>query len=219
MEAAETRSMTSGETNTNTLRVQSIYVDDTDLLWVGTEKSGVAYYGNNIYRFYSTPMNDITAIAEDENSNIYYGTSNEGIIGYNGVLASKKVTALECTKDGSLWVGSKQNGLTRIKNGETTIYSAAKDSLTTLIDDHINSLCTDHVGNLWIATNGGLQVYNPKMNTFSSYTKENGKLNTNNITTLFYARDNNLLVGTSEGLSILNLSTTKITNLTGNAPT
>ena len=217
MEAAETRSMTSGETNTNTLRVQSIYVDDTDLLWVGTEKSGVAYYGNNIYRFYSTPMNDITAIAEDENSNIYYGTSNEGIIGYNGVLASKKVTALECTKDGSLWVGSKQNGLTRIKNGETTIYSAAKDSLTTLIDDHINSLCTDHVGNLWIATNGGLQVYNPKMNTFSSYTKENGKLNTNNITTLFYARDNNLLVGTSEGLSILNLSTTKITNLTGNA--
>lgn len=217
MEAAETRSMTSGETNTNTLRVQSIYVDDTDLLWVGTEKSGVAYYGNNIYRFYSTPMDDITAIAEDENSNIYYGTSNEGIIGYNGVLASKKVTALECTKDGSLWVGSKQNGLTRIKNGETTIYSAAKDSLTTLIDDHINSLCTDHVGNLWIATNGGLQVYNPKMNTFSSYTKENGKLNTNNITTLFYARDNNLLVGTSEGLSILNLSTTKITNLTGNA--
>lgn len=217
MEAAETRSMTSGETNTNTLRVQSIYVDDTDLLWVGTEKSGVAYYGNNIYRFYSTPMDDITAIAEDENSNIYYGTSNEGIIGYNGVLASKKVTALECTKDGSLWVGSKQNGLTRIKNDETTIYSAAKDSLTTLIDDHINSLCTDHVGNLWIATNGGLQVYNPKMNTFSSYTKENGKLNTNNITTLFYARDNNLLVGTSEGLSILNLSTTKITNLTGNA--
>ena len=217
METAETRNMNSGETNTNALRVQSIYVDDTDLLWVGTEKSGVAYYGRNIYRFYSTPMDDITAIAEDEDRNLYFGTSNEGIVGYEGVLASKKVTALECTRDGSLWVGSKQNGLTRIKDGTATIYSVAKDSLTTLIDDHINSLCTDQVGNLWIATNGGLQVYNPKMNTFSSYTKENGKLSTNNITTLFYARDNNLLVGTSEGLAILNLSTTKITNLTGNA--
>ena len=217
METAETKNMNSGETNTNALRVQSIYVDDTDLLWVGTEKSGVAYYGRNIYRFYSTPMDDITAIAEDEDRNLYYGTSNEGIVGYDGVLASKKVTALECTRDGSLWVGSKQNGLTRIKNGVATIYSAAKDSMTTLIDDHINSLCSDQVGNLWIATNGGLQVYNPKMNTFSSYTKENGKLSTNNITTLFYARDNNLLVGTSEGLAVLNLSTTKITNLTGNA--
>lgn len=217
METAETKKMNSGETNSNAMRIQSVYVDDTDLLWIGTEKSGVAYYGQNIYRFYSSPLGDITSIAQDENGNMFYGTSNEGIIGYDGVLASKKVTAMVYTRDGSLWVGSRQNGLTRIKNDATTIYSAAKDSLTTLIDDHINSLCTDQVGNLWIATNGGLQVFNPKMNTFSSYTKENGKLITNNITTLFYARDNNLLVGTSEGLSILNLSSNQMTNLTGNA--
>ena len=217
MEVAETKNMNTGQVNTNTLRVQSIYIDDTDLLWVGTEKSGVAYYGKNIYRFYSTPMGDITAFAQDENGNIFYGTSNEGVVDYDGPLASKKVTAMAYTRDGSLWVGSKQNGLTRIKNGGATIYSAAKDSTGTLIDDHINSLCTDQVGNLWIATNGGLQVFNPKMNTFSSYTKENGKFTTNSITALYYARDNKLLVGTSEGLSVLNLSSTQITHLTGNA--
>ena len=91
--------------------------------------------------------------------------------------------------------------------------------MATLIDDHINALCTDKVGNMWIATNGGLQVYNPKMNTFSSYTRENGKLHTNNITSLFYnkeGKNNDLYIGTAEGLVILDLSSTEKQVLTGN---
>ena len=217
MEVAETKNMNTGQLNTDVVRVQSIYVDDTDLLWVGTEKSGVAYYGKNIYRFYSEQTGDITAITEDGDGKVWYGTSNQGVIGYEGLLASKKVTAMQYTKDGSLWVGSKQNGLTRIKNGEATIYSDAKDDKSTLIDDHINALCTDKAGNLWIATNGGLQVFNTKMNTFSSYTRENGKLTTNGITAIHCTNDNRLLIGTGEGLVILNISTTEMTHLTGNS--
>lgn len=200
--------------------IQSVYVDDTDLLWVGTEKSGIAYSGQYIYRFGSDLMGDITALTQDANGTIWYGTSDRGIIGYDGQLASLKVSCMATTPDGSLWIGSKRNGLTRIKNGVTTIFSLAKDSASTLIDDHINALCQDKIGNLWIATNGGLQVYNPRMNSFSSYTRENGKLSTNNITSLFYKNDgtgNNLLIGTAEGLIILNLSTTEKKVLTGNS--
>lgn len=196
--------------------IQSVYIDDTDLLWIGTEKSGLAFYGDNIYKFKSLLNGDITAIAEDNNGKIWYGTGDKGIIDYDGPLASHKVTCMTTTPDGSLWVGSKQNGITRIKNGTSTFYSAARDSLKTLIDDHINALSCDKTGNLWIATNGGLQVYNPRMNTFSSYTKENGMLNTNNITSLFYGTNNNLLIGTAEGLIVLNLSTREKTMLTGN---
>ena len=202
-----------------TVSIQSVYVDDTDLLWVGTEKSGIAYSGKYIYRFASLLNGDITAIAQTDSGKVWYGTSDNGVIGYNGPLASKKVSAMAFTPDGSLWVGSKRNGLTRIKNGNVTVYSLAKDSMKTVIDDHINALCTDKVGNLWIATNGGLQVYNPRMNSFSSYTRENGKLNTNNVTCLSYNKDskkNNLYIGTSEGLVILNLSNTEKKVLTGN---
>ena len=200
-----------------TIGIQSVYVDDTDLLWVGTEKSGVAFYGDNIYKFQSSFLGDVTAIAEDANGKVWYGTSDKGIIDYNGPLASMKVSCMETTADGSLWVGSRQNGLTRIQEGTSRIFSAVRDSMKTLIDDHINALAKDKGGNLWIATNGGLQVYNPKMNTFSSYTRENGMLNTNNITCLFYGKNNVLLIGTSEGLMILNLSDRKKTILTGNS--
>jgi len=217
MEVAETRNMNTGLLNTNAIRVQSIYVDDTDLLWVGTEKSGVAYYGKNIYRFMSEQNGDVTAMTRDADGTMYYGTSTQGVIGYDGPIASYKVSAMQWTKDGSLWVGSKQNGLTRIRQGEATIYSVVKDDHATLIDDHVNALCTDRIGNLWIATNGGLQVFNPKMNTFSSYTKQNGKLPTNNITSLFHTMDNRILIGTNEGLLILNLSNTEMQHLTGNS--
>lgn len=197
--------------------IQSLYVDDTDLLWVGTEKSGVAFSGQNIYKFESDLCGDVTALAQDASGKMWIGTSSQGVIGYDGPLASKKVSAMAATTDGSLWVGSKRNGLTRIKNGASTIYSAARDSMRTVINDRINALCTDKTGNLWIATSGGLQVFNPRMNTFSTYTKENGKINTNNVTTLFYGKGNNLFVGTGEGLVILNLSTTEKTLLTGNS--
>ena len=216
VEPVQPRNLNDGRPQQDVVGVQSLYIDDTDLLWVGTEKSGVAFYGNNIYKFQSDLKGDVTAITQDAKGNIWYGTSDKGVIGYQGGLASQKVTCMTTTPDGSLWVGSKQNGLTRIKDGDSKIYSASRDSMKTLIDDHVNALCSDKTGNLWIATNGGLQVYNPKMNTFSSYTRENGILNTNNITSLYYGKNNNLMIGTGEGLIVLNLSTREKTVLTGN---
>ena len=218
MEQVTPRNMNEKQLATNDIiSVQSVYVDDTDLLWVGTEKSGVAFHGNNIYKFETGLYTDVTAIAQDADGKIWYGTSDKGVIGYDGPLASRRVTALAITPDGSLWVGSKRNGLTRIKDGHATIYSVSRDSTQTLINDHVNALCTDKSGNLWIATNGGLQVFNTRMNSFATYTKENGKLTTNNMTALFYGKGNKLYVGTGEGLMTINLSTNEQTIQTGNS--
>ena len=221
IESENPRNINDNQWAKDKIGIQSVYVDDTDLLWVGTEKSGIAYSGKYIYRFGSNLIGDITAMAQGTDGTIWYGTSDKGIIGFNGYLASMKVSCMEFTPDASLWVGSKRNGLTRVKGGVSSVYSIAKDSAAAkLIDDHINDLCTDKIGNLWIATNGGLQVYNPRMNSFSSYTKENGKLSTNNITSLYYnhqGTENELLIGTAEGLILLNLSTTDKKVITGNS--
>ena len=218
MSFVELKSMTPYSRGRNNIGVQSIYVDDTDLLWVGTAKSGIAYSGQNIYKFESDILGDITALAQDSTGTIWYGTSDNGIIGFEGKLASLKVSAIACTKDGSIWVGSTQNGLTRIKDGQSKVYSAAMDSTRRMmIDDHINALTSDKMGNLWVATEGGLQVYNPRTDQFSNYTKENGKIRVNNITSLHYTKNNKMLIGTSEGIIILNISTSEMKYLTGNS--
>ena len=216
MEHVQPVSMDRYKTMAPNMSIQSLYVDDTDLLWVGTEKFGVAYWGKHIYKFDSNPIGDITAMVEDPSGRIWYGTGGNGILDYDGPLASLNVSAMAYTKDGSLWVGSKKNGLTRIVNGRTITYAHSANN-SSLIDDHINALATDKTGNLWIATEGGLQVYNTRMNTFSAYTKENGKMKTNNIVSLFYARGNHMLVGTAEGLTIIDLANGETMHLTGNS--
>ena len=218
MEPLQLKTMNRASRLTTSTEIRSIYIDDSDLLWIGSAKAGVAYYGDNIFKFEAEIIDDITAICQDSTGTVWYGTSSNGIIGYEGPLASVKVSALAATKDGSIWVGSPQNGLTRIKDGMARFYSTANDSThRTMIDDHINAMTCDKQGNLWIATEGGLQIYNPKMNQFSNYTKELGKIRTNNITSLYYGSGNRMLLGTSEGLIVMNVSTGKMEHYTGNS--
>ena len=68
MENIQPTSLTGSNTSDEVIGVQSVYVDDTDLLWVGTEKSGVAYYGNSIYKFATNLLGDITAMAQTGDS-------------------------------------------------------------------------------------------------------------------------------------------------------
>ncbi len=218
MEPVEIMSMGLYQRAAQAKSIESVYVDNSDLLWVGTTRSGVAYLGKNIYKFESQMIGDITAIAEDSTGQLFYGTSDAGIIGYEGRLASQKVSAMAYTEDGSLWVGSKQNGLTRIRNGQVTIYSTNNDSLrSTVINDHINALCTDKNGNLWVGTDGGLQTFSLRQQLFSTYNRENRKLHNNNITSLHYASGNRMLIGTAEGLLILDISTQDIKQYIGNS--
>ena len=113
VESVKPRNINMNPGEIDKISIQSVYVDDTDLLWVGTEKSGVAYCGQYIYRFGARHLGDITAITQDANGTIWYGTSDKGVIGYDGNLASMKVSCLATTQDGSLWIGSKRNGLRR----------------------------------------------------------------------------------------------------------
>jgi len=218
MEPLAMKTMNTQSRLTTNTDISSIYIDDSDLLWVGTAKAGVAYYGSNIFKFEARMMGDVTAICQDKNKTVWYGTSSNGIVGYEGPLASVKVSAMACTDDGSLWVGSPQNGLTRIKEQQARFYSTTNDSTSRMmIDDHINAMTCDGQGNLWIATDGGLQIYNPKMNQFSNYTKELGKIRTNKITSLYYGRGNNMFIGTSEGLIVMVISTGEMKHFTGNS--
>ena len=58
-------------------------------------------------------------------------------------------------KDGFLWMGSS-DGLIRFDGKNFTTYRNSRSDTASLPNNIINDLFTDHKGNIWAATNGGL---------------------------------------------------------------
>ena len=71
-------------------------------------------------------------------------------------------------------------------------------------------------GIVWIGTSGGgLQSLNPRTGEFNTYNTTTSDLAFNTVSSLYITRDNSLMIGTSRGLSVMDLSTKKIISLTG----
>lgn len=117
-----------------------------------------------------------------------------------------KILAFCQTKDGKIWMGSNgygmyclwydQEGKRQIKNYTTT------DGLA---NNTVKGIVEDKFGVLWIATENGLSIFNPKTEAFSSFSKEDGLLSAQ-----FYfngavcGRSGEIYLGTDMGLMILN---------------
>ena len=61
-------------------------------------------------------------------------------------------------KSGFIWLGTS-DGLNRFDGRNFVVYRNIAGDSTSLTNNIINSLCTDHLGQVWAATNGGLCYY------------------------------------------------------------
>lgn len=209
--------------------VETIYVDRDDVLWVGTYKDGVNYYGASIFKFKQLNLKDITYITESPDGNICF-TSSKGFYVYNprentqkhyqkgdqGLDAEVFVCATQ-SRSGDLWLGTFRGGLVRFRNGRFQTFRHRDGDPSSLANDNIWTLAEDPEGLLWIGTLGsGVQCLDPRTEKFvAAYKNEDGLCN-DYISSLFVTRDHKILVGTTQGLSILDLQTRKIERLLGN---
>ena len=133
-------------------------------LWVGTD-AGLACWDEREWRWFDRASgltaNEITAIADDSEGNLWFGTARAGLNrwrdgqftsfpGTNGPPC-ENITSLCVDRDGGLWVGTG-NGLGRFFAGQWSRFTK-KDGLTS---DSINYLIEDGQDNLWIGSNDGL---------------------------------------------------------------
>ena len=92
-----------------------------------------------------------------------------------------KITCIFEAKDGTLWLGSDGYGLyRRCKNEEVRgKREETFEVLTTddgLANNAVKGIVDDHDGRLWITTNNGLSVYDPRQHTFINYKEDDGLL-------------------------------------------
>lgn len=113
-----------------------------------------------------------------------------------------KILSFCLAKNGKIWLGSNGYGLycyNYNKEGKTYVKSFTTNN--GLANNTVKGIVEDNQGMLWIATDNGLSIFNPKTETFSSYSREDGLLSSQ-----FYfngaIRDakGKIYLGTDEGL-------------------
>ncbi len=219
--------------------IHGIYEDDDKTLWIGTNESGVNIInGESIKHLNKENSNIVSDLIEDITgfkNYIFIGT-NEGlsvlvkndktaknytITNYTTKdgLPSNKIRSLFIDSKGYLWIGTNK-GLAILDTNNNKIID-----ITYILDEmgvsdkFIRAVYEDSKGNYYIGCflEGGLIKINPNTKEYKIYKNiENDDSSISNNSIRYINEDlyGNILVGTSHGINILNLSTDKFNQYT-----
>lgn len=113
--------------------------------------------------------------------------------------------------NGQIWMAGKKTGVAvydPVENRITNLrHNEQKDG--SLSDDHVNAVYRDRKGIIWIATNNGVNVFNPLFTPFVQHMLP--KRATDVLIYDFYKTDEgNLLIGTSDGIYVKKNGSTRL---------
>lgn len=201
-----------------------LYIDNTDLLWIGTDYAGVNVLNvnKNPFRHYSLggyPFDkeqfSATVFCEDNAGDFWVGSFEGGLWqfdtntilkhrytnqnGISGSLTGNSVFSIFEDAEGVLWVGTSGGGVNRLNKNSMTSFKLETNNSQKVLPTVIE-IQEDSEGIIWLGTFKGLYFYDKKSNkgveNIGIY-----PLNNAMIRSICKDRKGNLWVGThSEGL-------------------
>ena len=88
-----------------------------------------------------------------------------------------KISSFCQTRDGSFWLGSNGYGLYRLVNDNKGAHFEALTTNDGLAFGGVKGIVEDVNGRLWVTTQNGLSVYDPKTHIFTNYFESEGLVN------------------------------------------
>ncbi len=157
-----------------------------DSVWLATAGGGASLYDlkKKIFKNFNTSTglgsNYLYSIFIDSNNYVWFaldgkGTSvlKNGSI-FNHILPDSlnvnSIYSINEDKYGFLWFLTSNKGLLHYDKKSFKFYNEA----TGLLSNNVRSVLTDKTGNLVIALNEGIQIYNPIAKSFETYGEDNG---------------------------------------------
>lgn len=207
--------------------INCAYVDG-DLLLLGTEGNGLLtlHYQTGVVKTdqYAVTVNaladnNVRAIAKDQMGNIWIGTFR-GLSIYHPktntfqnyyhqlsqpfTLSQNSVRCIFKDRQNGIWLGTYYGGINYYHENYIRFnLLSQKTGELSLNDEVVSIIKEDNEGNIWIGTNDkGLNFWNRKKNYISYYTAKDGStnhLNTNNVKSLAFGPNNQVLIGTHNG--------------------
>jgi ligand-binding sensor domain-containing protein/serine phosphatase RsbU (regulator of sigma subunit) len=199
--------------------INSIYQDSKKNMWIGIDGLGVCKMKNNRITNYKLDFknrknslidNQIQAICEDNNGNMYFGGLHNGISIFNGSTFHKiddldklpNNAIYSITKDykGTIWIGTG-DGLCNLKDDKIEIIESVNKINNKSGSLPIYTIFEDKIHNLWLGTEEGVIKYNTK--NAVKYNKSNG-LTDKRVISITQSKNGDLWFGTDEGVFCYN---------------
>jgi ligand-binding sensor domain-containing protein len=209
----------------------SLFVDSKDNLCIGTAQSLSVYnLQTKKYKQHfhdpanpaSLPLGAVRSITEDNLHQLWIATMG-GLSKYNAAevsftnyyhdvenpksISSNQVSALYADNANNLWVGTFDGGLNKMNIGKEifTRYPHNPDNSkdpASVASHYIYSISGDKQGNIWLATDKGLNLMDGANATFTHYTRsadDESSIRSNNVTHIFFDINDRMWVSTRFG--------------------
>ena len=192
--------------------ISALYIDHNDNLWIGEDNKVTMYHEGEIVHTYdfsgclNNSSSSVYLFCEDHQGNIWFGTTDNGVIKLNP--ATGKLSTVACTKNldvnalyvdnaDKLWIGSEdgvfsvQEGIERKENKINGIIGQSSIPF---------SIVSDNKGNLWIGTLArGIFVFN-KQQQLIAHLGERDSFPSSSINQLIKDEDGGIWAATHNGL-------------------
>lgn len=210
-----------------------LHVDRQNKLWAGTSNNGLVvldlktdtyqYLNADNYLLNNLKSNAIRAIKELNNGMIWVATKFAGLHYYDPRQQTfpliSKVTientglnddfVISSIEDDyhNIWIGTKTGGLNKYNRTTNTFrYFTADGRPGSIKSNRIEDLALDKKGTVWVATQSGLESYNPQNKMFNLHLQLH-------IRNLHCTKDNYLWMGTTNGLYRFSIQEKKLAPL------
>lgn len=173
--------------------VFSVIQDHKGFMWFGTLDGLNKYDGYNFKLYKSNPYDKSTL-----SNNIVFKVFED--------------------KENNLWVGTLGGGLNKFDRAKDkfTKYRFNANDTTSISDDNVRAIFQDSKGRLWVGTNNGLNLFNPKTNSFKRFLndeKNSNSISNNYIWSIYESKSlpNVIWIGTYGGLNKYDVEKNKFT--------
>ena len=203
--------------------VSATVEDRAGFLWFGTWGGGLNRFDRKTGRFKAyrhDPANPaslshdyIRSLLLDHEGNVWAGTEDGlnrldmrtgrfTVFGFDGPLDNRIYRVLAEDADGSIWMGTYEQGLQRldVPTGKIVAYKHDPKVRSSLSNNRVNALCVDHAGTLWVGTQNGLNRFDRNTGEFTIFNEHDGLPN-NAVEGILEDAAGNLWVSTGNGLS------------------
>lgn len=218
--------------------MQSIFEDSQGGIWVGAYQGGLNYYHPLQHQFSriqyggSTEKSLISCIVNGTANDIWIGTNQQGLKHYNAdtkntvsyrqnnKLLANDIKAL-LVDNQQIYIGSYGGGVGKLDLNTNKITNFVPSSHQP-INEYVYSLVKDTHSRLWIATLGGISLYDIASNSFISLESIEPRgdydmikeLSKKRIYNLFLDSNNRIWIGAEHGIFIYHLNSNVLASYT-----